>query len=561
MIKTRSILQFEQQILALSLLVYHLLIWHISDQLIHFSFSMVLYGLFLLWQPLWDKEGSINFAAISISVLIAFPLSYFLPKEFLILFGLVLSGLIGSRILSKSTFRSIDLLILAIITVEMAVGVVPASVNQIEISVIFSDTIQTFTLIPILLFLFVPNPTASQQYRNQVDLMHGLLASTMIFIVVLGGIVINYLYGVDYIDGLLLTVFIVATLTIGISWFWNPGVGYSGIGVLWNRYAMTIGGPFESWINTLTTLIEESYLTPAEYLQTACDHLVDNDWLNAVQWELNNLQVSSGEQKGRRIKFNLDDETRVWAHFKSNPGSALEQHTDLLLRMAYQFYLAKLNQEKMRAQEHFATIHHTGARLTHDIKNILQSIKSSLEVLNHGEAKPSARSYGILQNNLTQISQRLESTLEKLKMPNLNTQIKLVTAEAWTNALSIQYQSNSRVSLSQDIDNDIPIPVDLFDSVIENLINNALKKTEVKTIEVRLLLDQQIILLSVCDDGQAIKQNIEENLFRAPVSSGGGMGIGLYQSAIMARAFNFELELSQNEDGRVCFNLFQQLVE
>jgi len=561
LIKTRSILQFEQQILALSLLVYHLLIWHISDQLIHFSFSMVLYGLFLLWQPLWDKEGSINFAAISISVLIAFPLSYFLPKEFLILFGLVLSGLIGSRILSKSTFRSIDLLILAIITVEMAVGVVPASVNQIEISVIFSDTIQTFTLIPILLFLFVPNPTASQQYRNQVDLMHGLLASTMIFIVVLGGIVINYLYGVDYIDGLLLTVFIVATLTIGISWFWNPGVGYSGIGVLWNRYAMTIGGPFESWINTLTTLIEESYLTPAEYLQTACDHLVDNDWLNAVQWELNNLQVSSGEQKGRRIKFNLDDETRVWAHFKSNPGSALEQHTDLLLRMAYQFYLAKLNQEKMRAQEHFATIHHTGARLTHDIKNILQSIKSSLEVLNHGEAKPSARSYGILQNNLTQISQRLESTLEKLKMPNLNTQIKLVTAEAWTNALSIQYQSNSRVSLSQDIDNDIPIPVDLFDSVIENLINNALKKTEVKTIEVRLLLDQQIILLSVCDDGQAIKQNIEENLFRAPVSSGGGMGIGLYQSAIMARAFNFELELSQNEDGRVCFNLFQQLVE
>ena len=73
--------------------------------------------------------------------------------------------------------------------------------------------------------------------------MHGLLAATLLFIVLLGGIVINLLYGVDYIDGLLLTVFIVATLTIGISWFWNPGVGYSGIGVLWNRYAMTIGGP------------------------------------------------------------------------------------------------------------------------------------------------------------------------------------------------------------------------------------------------------------------------------------------------------------------------------
>jgi hypothetical protein len=37
------------------------------------------------------------------------------------------------------------------------------------------------------------------------------------------------------------------------------------------------------------------------------------------------------------------------------------------------------------------------------------------------------------------------------------------------------------------------------------------------------------------------------------------MGIGLYQSTIMARAFNFELELSQNDEGRVCFNLFQHL--
>jgi len=39
------------------------------------------------------------------------------------------------------------------------------------------------------------------------------------------------------------------------------------------------------------------------------------------------------------------------------------------------------------------------------------------------------------------------------------------------------------------------------------------------------------------------------------------MGIGLYQASIMAHAFNFELELSQNEPGRVCFNLFQHLAE
>ncbi|MFT6373181.1 MAG: sensor histidine kinase regulating citrate/malate metabolism, partial [Gammaproteobacteria bacterium] len=58
-------------------------------------------------------------------------------------------------------------------------------------------------------------------------------------------------------------------------------------------------------------------------------------------------------------------------------------------------------------------------------------------------------------------------------------------------------------------------------------------------------------------DGSPVESSIEASLFNQPVSSGSGMGIGLYQSTIMARAFNFELELSQNEAGKVCFNLFQ----
>jgi len=96
-----------------------------------------------------------------------------------------------------------------------------------------------------------------------------------------------------------------------------------------------------------------------------------------------------------------------------------------------------------------------------------------------------------------------------------------------------------------------------FDSVAENLINNALGKPSAKHVELRLLSSNETIVLSVCDDGDAINADIENSLFVKPVSSGSGMGIGLYQSAIMAQAFNFELELSQNETGRVCFNLYQ----
>jgi hypothetical protein len=137
-----------------------------------------------------------------------------------------------------------------------------------------------------------------------------------------------------------------------------------GIGVLWNRYEMTIGGPFETLINTLTTLIEEQYLTPNEYLEADCEHLVENDWLNAIQWNFKNSMVSAGEKTGTRIEHTLPNDTNVDPYFTFNPGTALEQHTTLLIRMAYQFYLDKLNQEKMGAQEHFATIHHSGVKWT-----------------------------------------------------------------------------------------------------------------------------------------------------------------------------------------------------
>ena len=518
---------------------------------------LILYGLFLLWQPLWRKDSPVSRWPIAFLTLIIALISYFFSHESLVLFGLVFSGFMGSRLLSQPNFRSFDSLGLIIVILEMATGVIPGAFPQIALPSLFLDSMQMLILVPILLFFFATNSEHKIQNHNQVDLMHGLLTATLIFIVLLGAIVISVLYGVAYIDGFLLTLFLVATLILGVSWFWNPGVGYSGMGVLWNRYAMTIGGPFETWINTLTTLIEEHYLTPNDYLKAACEHLVENDWLHAIQWNFKNSMVSAGEKTGTRIEHMINNDISVELYFTSNPGPALEQHTTLLIRMAYQFYLAKLNQEKMRAQEHFATIHHTGARLTHDIKNILQSIETSLDILgiNYG----SERQQALLQKNLTHISLRLENTLKQLKTPKLDAEIKLLSANEWMDKVEQQHHSNASIRFHRELTSNPALPEDLFDSVLDNLINNAMRKSSTGRVDVRLYCNSDIILLSVCDDGSPVESSIEASLFNQPVSSGSGMGIGLYQSTIMARAFNFELELSQNEAGRVCFNLFQHL--
>ncbi len=552
--------QYERQLLAGILLLLHSLIWYTNGSLFQFPLTLVLYGLFILWQPVWNKEDKINNLAFIIPLLILILFGYYYPNESIVFFSLLIAGLIGSRLFSYNTSRAFDLVALTLIILELTIGIIPIIFRPIEIPPQFAKYIQIIILIPVSLYFLVPTPERSSDKRSQVDLINGILTSTLIAIVALGGIVINLIYGVEYIDGLLLTVFFVSTLAISISWFWNPGVGYSGLSVLWNRYAMTIGGPFETWINTLTTLIEEPYISANDFLQAACEHLIENDWLNGIQWQFKSLTIASGSRYGAVFEHQLSDQITVSIYFKSDPGQALRQHTILLIRMAYQFYLAKLNQDKMRAQEHFATIHHTGARLTHDIKNILQSIKASIDIIQTEPEDKKSKSSKLLRQNLNQISSRLESTLGKLKSPELSTSIKVINIQEWGKRLSSEH-TYPWLKINLDISLNHPVPSDLFDSVISNLISNTQNKPEVSQVIIDVISNNEMIVVNVCDDGQAVNPDLEDSLFLKPIASGKGMGIGLYQSAIMARTFNFELELANNENGRVCFSLFQHLGE
>jgi signal transduction histidine kinase len=561
-----TLLQYEQQLLAALLLVYHSLIWgeglvwKEESHLSRFSLLLILYGLFLLWQPLWVKLAHYRLLRIATPLLLFILFSYFYLDEALFFFGLLMTGLIGSRLFSYSTTRGFDLMVISVLIIEMATGIVPQAFPLIYLPPRFLEWMQILTLIPILLLFLAPIPDRSQQTRSQFDLMHGVLSTALIFIVLLGGIVINLLYGVRYTDGLLLSVFIVATLAFGISWFWNPGVGFSGLGVLWNRYTMTIGGPFETWINTLTTLIEQPYITATEFLQAACDHLIDNEWLNGICWSVDGMSITAGRQQGVEFHHRISEQASVLLYFRSDPGKALRQHTLLLIRMAWQFYLFKMNQEKIRAEQHIETIHHTGARLTHDIKNILQSIKASIDILQLEPGKSTGPPMRLLDQNLQQISQRLENTLHKLAAPQLCTRERHLPLSRWLEEFRNEHR-DSRIHWQTNPGPDPEVPAELFHSVAGNLISNALAKPDSTRILIDVSADGELILLTVCDNGHAIESEIAEKLFRKPVSSGQGMGIGLYQSAIMAHAHQYELDLVNNENGRVCFSLLQHRSE
>ena len=91
----------------------------------------------------------------------------------------------------------------------------------------------------------------------------------------------------------------------------------------------------------------------------------------------------------------------------------------------------------------------------------------------------------------------------------------------------------------------------MFDSVTDNLIENALRKAS----EVQVTFDAARMMLSVTDSGAAIANTLAAQLFGAPVPSNAGLGVGLYHAARLATQHDYVLTLARNEPGDVCFRL------
>ena len=108
------------------------------------------------------------------------------------------------------------------------------------------------------------------------------------------------------------------------------------------------------------------------------------------------------------------------------------------------------------------------------------------------------------------------------------------------------------------LDSDPTVPRDLFDSVAENLLDNARSKRLSEpdiTISVHLEARNGAARLRVPDAGSCIDTDTARMLFKSPVDSRNGLGIGLYQAARQARQWGYELTLTANHPHDVAFDL------
>ena len=326
---------------------------------------------------------------------------------------------------------------------------------------------------------------------------------------------------------------------------------------LFSRYVLSLGLPLEEWLKKLSDSADNEP-DPEIFLREAMAGFTHLPWSTGVTWSTAQSQGELGERSRHSVAFSHQGvEVRFFTDSPVNPAFAL--HLRLLTEIIGYFHSAKTRERAMQANAYTQAIYETGSRLTHDVKNLLQSLKTLCSAAEHSRPDQAMSLQSLMQRQLPQMAKRLEITLDKLKSPSTAADRKEIMAREWWRNLNNRYGRDAVSFHADDANSSAWLPHELFDSVADNLVQNALRK-RLQAPELQIRVDLQTsprISLTVCDTGSMAGEEVTEKLFRAPVSTHDGLGIGLYQAAKQAAGLGYRLGLRENREGYVCFELSQ----
>jgi signal transduction histidine kinase len=390
----------------------------------------------------------------------------------------------------------------------------------------------------------------------------------LLLLVIFFGLALITLSQRSYLSSMGITLMVVAALLLAFNWVWARfgGDGEEGGGtlsILVSRYLLSFGLPYESWLDRLAQLSRDE-ADPAKFFGDAMHALGRLAIVAGAHWNGPGFVGEFGEVGGRHMVV-IDTATQaqsvssgrieVAIYTRELLSPAFVWHFKLLIQIAAEFYGAKAREARLRGQQYLRAVHETGARVTHDVKNLLQSLNGILGAA--AEVKDDAQVRLLVQRQLPVITQRLAQTLDKLQQPSTDSQ-RLLRLSAWWNVLGRLYEREPVIFEEAQIEDDLPIAQSLFDSVADNFLQNALqKRASGPPIEIRARLVSRAgrIEFSVADTGTPVAADAAVRLFEWPMPSHHGLGIGLYQAARLASALGYRLRLAENTESRVRFSL------
>lgn len=539
--------------LGLMLLALHAAAVADAEPAIARAFLLAHYGLFLLWQPLVRSEARIE-PRLALPVFAMAALLVLVDSAWVMALWLaILAGLVGAVAASQTarSQRLTYLLALAYLLALLLAWVLPQTLAGALPAELRAAVRYGLPLLP-LAVLFLP-ATRRGTASSTLDFVYGLMLSLLVIVLALGVFAVVAVAKASYAWALVQTLLGMAALLLALAWLWNPRAGFAGLGQVTSRYLLSVGLPFEAWAQRLATLAERER-DPESFVRDALADLHELDWIRGGHWRAARGEGGFGEDAAHRVEHVFHGLALAW--YSARPLTpALALHVRLLSQLLGYFYAAKVREQTLREQAYSQAIHDTGARLTHDVKNILQSLKTLLAAADMSTPEDSERLLALMKRQLPQLAARLSQTVDKLKQP-AEMDVVHVPAQAWWAALQTRYE-HDEVQFQADALDDTPLPQDLFDSVADNLLTNALRKRQSDSdirVAARLAL-QPLVSLEVSDSGAPAPEHVARNLFLSPVASDFGLGVGLYQAARQAAKTGFRLELPENRAGRVTFRL------
>jgi signal transduction histidine kinase len=548
----------EHRLLSLVLITLYIVLWLPFSaiplpELWQRVVLLIHFGFFILWLIKWNRlEAHRRSRMVLLGVIIAAFIAF--PSVWLIsLWQMLLLGLIGGRDLVKPIDRIVN--IAAILFLSLTLFIV--NLHQLffvrEFTLLFSPDI-LLCFIP-LMFLFI-STDENPEHRYHVDFFHGLTISMLIIIIALGSLVITSQSKTIMPLAIFQMSLGVIVFILIVSWLWVIFAGQEGVEPLWTRHLYNLGNTFEQWLEHLAQPSNYKNLTPQEFLRAGLEQLMILSWIKGITWHSLYGEEMLGLQDKQKVVLTVQSlEITVYAHYRIS-GTHYFQ-IKVLIQLLEHFHQAKRREAAFAQQAHLQAIHETGAKLTHDIKNLLQSLHAITSVIETYPATKFGDTQRLLQGQMPHLTQRLKRTLDKLQKP-AEFSYSHVPVSLWWGNLKARYRKSQIEFTSQLETEHVLIPEDLFDNVSENLLQNALmKRKREPSLEIRVSLDinKRRLQLTVCDDGSPISEEITNQLLTQPVPSRDGFGIGLYQAVKQLANTGYVLNIVENIEGQVCFEL------
>lgn len=525
-------------------------------------------GLFLLWQPLWRGEHEVGLSGLAYIVLAAMVAVFWL-NWWVIAFWLTgLFGLVGARVFAfrDRWARLMYLSVMAYLLAALLLWVVPnlfAAQAAIEAGRILMQYVLPALLVTMPALSLSKRSVLSLSRRavspagdepvesaRTVDFIYSLLLFMLLALVVLGSLAFMSLARLDYLEALLRTLLLMGLVLLALGGLWNPRFGFSGLQVMFSRYLLNVGTPFENWLSQLAEAAQREP-DPASYLRRATALLAGFPWLSGLSWQSPDGAGQLGQFSGHDVQMQEGGlRLTVYARQALNPAMLL--HIRLLTQLIGYFYQAKQREQSLRNIAHLQAVYETGSRLTHDLKNMLQSLLSLTALAQSREP----RAQQLLQLQLPLLTQRIELTLNKLRQPQDESEAPQLALAAWWGALRLRNRHQKIEWFAPEVLPDKQVPAALFDCVLDNLLDNALRKRQGQhDIRITVELRAEPFCVVVCDNGNPMPESVVANLMHGVIASENGLGIGLYQATRWAEQLGYRLALAANREGEVRFEL------